>query len=164
MSTGVQTEEIKNKDIPKGYVEEEGKLYKMPYRMIKRITFNNVDQKDLKDLAHSARLQYRLLNLDAIIKAKVNFVKKQIQIIYNNPEAENNKAKISREELIKFLEKEGIHINEKDIVEEDFDYYKSFYSTTFFPKTIRNAVPYGWSKSEYEKIKKSIEAKAKKGK
>ncbi|MCL5433803.1 MAG: hypothetical protein M1538_02385 [Candidatus Marsarchaeota archaeon] len=155
MDDKFQTQHIQEQEsnIPEGYIKEDGKLYRMPYKIIKKITFNDLNQKELIDIAHCARLQYRLLNLDAVIKAKVSFVKKQIQIIYNNLEADNNKAKINRNELIKFIEKEGLHIKNDKMIEENYDYYKEFYSSTFFPKSIRNALPYGWSKEEYEKIK-----------
>jgi len=136
------------------YVEEDGKKYRMPYKMIKKINFDNLDQKELVDLAHCARLQYRLLNLDAIIKAKVAFVKRHIEIIYNPIDAENKKAKISREDIIKFLNEQGIHPKPENISEVDFDYYKEFYSKTYFPESIRHALPYGWTREEYEKQKK----------
>ncbi|MGC8648655.1 MAG: hypothetical protein ACP5UN_00305 [Candidatus Micrarchaeia archaeon] len=133
------------------YVEEDGKKYRMPYKLIKKIKFNNLDPKELIDIAHCARLQYRLLNFDAIIKAKIEFVKKSIDIIYNPPDADNKKAKMSKEDIIKFLNQQGIHPKPENIEERDFDYYKEFYSKAYFPESIRHAIPYGWKKEEYEK-------------
>ena len=65
------------------YVTEEGKQYRVPYRMIKRLMFSNVKKEELQDIQHSARLQYRLMLMDPVIKANVNFTKRVITILYN---------------------------------------------------------------------------------
>ena len=54
------------------FVMEDGDPYRMPYKIVKQVTFKNLDQKELKDIPYSARLQYRLLLFDAVIKAKVD--------------------------------------------------------------------------------------------
>ncbi|MGC8538265.1 MAG: hypothetical protein ACP5MK_00120 [Candidatus Micrarchaeia archaeon] len=145
--------------------EQSTSAINIPYGMIKHIEFNNLKKEELIDIPHCARLQYRLMLHDAIIKAKVEFVKRRISVIYNHPEAENKKPKISRNELIEFLKKEGINVDASNIAERDYDYVKEFYSYAFFPPEIRHSTPYGWTREEYAKIqeKRNRKEKAKKG-
>lgn len=140
------------------FVTEDGKHYRMPYKIIKKVTFKNLDQRQLIDLPHSARLQYRLLLFDAVIKAKVDFHKKFIKIVYNPLEADNIKEKMSRDQLIEFLKAEGVTVSTDpaNIEEADYDYYKELYSYAYFPPSIREAPPYGWSKELWKKEKERV--------
>ncbi len=144
---------ISENQTEKGYITENGVKVRLPYRMIKKVTITGLDQKELIDIPHTARLQYRLLLFDAVIKAKIEFVKKRMYIIYNNPEADNAKEKMSLQQLTDFLAKEGVHIKPESTKVEDYDYYKQYYSTTFFPESIREAPPYGWTREQWAKEK-----------
>ena len=135
------------------FIEEDGKKFRMPYKIIKKVTFKNLDQKELIDIPYSARLQYRLLLFDAVIKAKVDYYKRFIRIVYNHPEADNIREKISRKQLIDFLAGEGVHVktDPENMEEVDYDYFKELYSYAYFPPSIREAPPYGWTREEWKK-------------
>lgn len=137
------------------FMEEDGIKFRMPYTIIKKVTFNNLDQKELIDIPHVARLQYRLLLFDAVVKAKVDYHKKFVRIIYNPPDADNIKEKISRAKLIEFLASEGVHVSEapENVEEVDYDYQKELYNYAYFPPSIREAPPYGWTREEWKKEK-----------
>ena len=64
-------------------VTENGKSYRIPYKMVREMIITNVDKQELKDIPHSARIQYRLLLLDAILKAKIEFIRGKVTITYN---------------------------------------------------------------------------------
>ena len=135
------------------FIQENGKNFRMPYKMIKKVTFTNLDSKELIDIPHCARLQYRLLLFDAVIKAKVDFYKRFIRIIYNPLEADNIREKISREKLIEFMANEGVHVktDKEDMEEVDYDYKKELYDYAYFSPTIREAPPYGWTREEWKR-------------
>ena len=137
------------------FIMENGKPFRMPYRVIKKITFSNLNQKELVDIPHVARLQYRLLLFDAVIKAKVDYHKKFIRIIYNPPEADNNREKISRDKLVEFLASEGVHVSTatENMEEVDYDYFKEHYSYAYFPPSIRESPPYGYTREEWKRLK-----------
>ena len=135
------------------YVIEEGKQYRVPYRMIKRLIFSNVKKEELQDIQHSARLQYRLMLMDPVIKANVNFTKRIITILYNPKTAENIREKTSKEELMEFLAKQGVNVDANSMVEEDYDYYKNLYTYAYMPPTIRETTPYGYTKEEWLRIR-----------
>ncbi len=143
------------------FIEEDGKKFRMPYKMIKKVTFKNLDQKELVDIPHSARLQYRLLLFDAVIKAKVDYYKKFIRIVYNHPEADNIREKISRKQLIDFLAGEGVHVkaDAENMEETDYDYIKELYNYAYFPKSIRESPPYGWTREEWKSEQERQEKK-----
>jgi len=148
-------------DLSKEYIKIGDALVRMPYRKIKMVTFTNVKKEELKDIPHAARLQYRLMLLDAVIKARVNYAKGQISIIYNPVGADNIREKVSLEELISFLEHEGVHIDRNNMKDEDFDYVEEFYSYAFNPKVIREHPPYGMSNEEWKVRKAELEKEAK---
>jgi hypothetical protein len=50
---------------------EDGESYTVPYRTIKQVTFTDLKKEELIDIPHAARLQYRLMLLDPVIKAKI---------------------------------------------------------------------------------------------
>lgn len=154
---------IDEEKIRKQYIEENGNLYRVPYRIVKKVIFTDVDKKELKDIPHAARLQYRLMLNDAILKAIVQFSKGRIIIIYNPKSADNLREKISLEEIIDFLASEGVKVQKEKAIEEDFDYYRDFYSYAFNPKQIREHAPYGYSLEEWRKMKPSWEARLAEG-
>ncbi len=159
----IKNANIDEEKIKKQYIEENGNLYRVPYRIVAKVVFSNISKSDMKDQEHAARLQYRLMLNDAILKARVHFAKGNITIIYNPTNADNLKEKISLEEIIKFLESEGIHVDRQHMVNEDYDYYKNFYSYAFNPPAIREHPPYGYTLEEWRKIKPEWEKKREKG-
>lgn len=141
-------------DTSKDYIAEaDGKKYHVPYRMIKEVTFGNISHQDMVSMEYAARLQYRIMLLEPVIKARVEYVKNRIVVIYNPVGADNMKDKMSLDELIAFFEKEGIHVDRKAIVERDYDYYKEFYTYSHNPERIRERPPYGYTLDEWKKIK-----------
>ena len=155
---------IDDEKIRKQYIEEDGNLYRVPYRIVKKVIFTDVNRKELKDIPHAARLQYRLMLNDAILKAIVQFSRGRIIIIYNPKSADNLKEKIDLEEIISFLAGEGVNVQKEKAIDEDFDYYKDFYSYAFKPKQIREHAPYGYSLEEWRKMKPDWEARLAEGK
>ncbi len=141
------------------YVVENGKRYMVPYRIIKRAVFENIERAQLIDIPHAARLQYRLMLMDPVIKASVDFTKAKITILYNHIGADNNKEKISIEELTAFLAKEGVMTNPSYTIIEDYDYYKNFYSYAYNPAKIRERAPYGYTMEQWQKMKPDWEIK-----
>ncbi|BCS90985.1 MAG: hypothetical protein ARM1_0442 [Candidatus Micrarchaeota archaeon] len=134
------------------YIEENGVKFIIPYKIITEVKFK-VKKEDLIDIPHSARLQYRLMLLDAVIRATVDFTRERITIVYNDVNNFNNKPKLSIDEIVEFLNVNGVHVSRDDIIERrDYDYYKEFYSYTYNPKVIRKAAPYGISQEEWDRI------------
>lgn len=145
------------------YVEENGARYRLPYKMIKEVVFTGVSQTEMIDPQHAARLQYRLLLLDPVIKAWVNFVKSRITIIYNPTGADNIREKMSFDDILAFLDKEGVHVSRNSAAERDYDYYKEFYTYAFNPKTIREHAPYGYTDEQWKKMKPEWEKRQQEG-
>jgi hypothetical protein len=143
------------------YVDENGKKFRVPYKIIKQVTFSNLKKEELIDIPHAARLQYRLMLLDPVIKARVDFTRLKMVVIYNPRTATNIREKMSLDELKEFLSKQGVHVEEKDTQEEDYDYYKNFYSYTYNPATIRERAPYGYTKLEWQQMKPEVEIRMK---
>lgn len=143
------------------YIVENGKRFRVPYKIIKEVTFTNLKREELVDIPHAARLQYRLMLLEPVIKASVDFTKLRISAIYNPRTAPNIREKMSFEELVEFLSKQGISVDPKHTIERDYDYYKEFYSYTYNPKTIRERAPYGYTKEEWQTMKPEWEIKMK---
>ena len=141
----------------------EGKTYRVPYSMIKEVEFSNVSREQMLDMEHAARLQYRLMLQESVIRAKVEFVKQKITIVYNPVGAENNKPKITKEELVKFMEGEGVRVDARSMSERDFDYFKEMYSYQFNPPSIRERPPYGYTMSEWKKMRNEYNKKASEG-
>ena len=145
----LKTEETEYND----KVEYNGKIYRVPYRMIREVILSNINSTELKSIENSARIQYRLLLMDAVLKAKVEFVKSRITITYNPEDAQNRKEKTSRQNLLDFLAKEGVSVGEADTQERDVDYFAEIYKPQFEPATIREHAPYGYSREEWKKLK-----------
>ncbi len=144
-------------------VVENGKPYRVPYAIVKQVEFSNITKEDLVDLEHAARLQYRLLLNDAILKAKVEFAKLRITVVYNPSDSKNLKEKISLEGLIDFLAGEGVHVDQKSMVISDFDYYKNMYVYQFDPPSIREHPPYSYTMEEWKEMKPKYEESVRKG-
>ncbi|MEM3838991.1 MAG: hypothetical protein QXF01_00205 [Candidatus Micrarchaeaceae archaeon] len=143
-------------------VIENGKAYRVPYSIVKQVEFSNLKREELIDIEHAARLQYRLLLNDAILKAKVEFSKLKITIVYNPTEAKNIKEKISLEGIIDFLAGEGVHVDQNSIAVSDFDYYKNMYAYQFDPPSIREHPPYTYTMEQWKKIKAKYEENVRK--
>jgi len=151
----LKTEEIEYDD----KVEYKGKTYRVPYKMIKEVVFSNLDQSELGDMEHSARLQYRLLLLDSVLKAKVEFIRNRITITYNPTDSGNRKEKISQQQLVDFLAKEGVYVDPAHVAERDVNYFEDIYKYQFEPETIREHAPYGYSLKEWRSMKPAWEKK-----
>ncbi len=145
------------------YVTENGDRFRIPYRMIKRVTFNDLIKSDLVDLPHAARLQYRLMLLEPILKASVDFTRLKITIIYNPDTSDNRKEKISLDQIREVLTKEGITTDQAHTVNEDYDYYKNFYNYAYNPAAVRETAPYGFTMEQWRKLKPEWEMKVKRG-
>ncbi len=145
------------------YVTEDGRQYRVPYRIIKKVTFTNLKKEEIIDIPHAARLQYRLMLMDPVIKASVDFTKSKIAILYNPREAENIKEKISLDELIEFLAKQGVIVDKDHMLVEDYDYYKNLYTYAYTSPSIRERAPYGYKMDEWKKMKPEWEVKMKEG-
>ncbi|MCL5008268.1 MAG: hypothetical protein M1156_00035 [Candidatus Marsarchaeota archaeon] len=148
------------------FVTIDGKPFRIPYKIIREVTFSGVRKDEMVSMEHAARLQYRLMLLEPVIKAKVEFTKQKITVVYNPKTAHNRKEKISLEELISFFDKEGVHLNQNPRTERDFDYYNEMYKYQFDPPSIRERPPYGYTMDEWKSMKpeytkKMIEAREK---
>lgn len=143
------------------YIDENGKRYRVPYRMIKKVTFTDLKKEELIDIPHAARLQYRLMLMDPVIKATVDFTKLKIAVLYNPREADNIREKISLDELKEFLSKQGVHVENEHTNLEDYDYYKNLYTYAYTPPEIRERAPYAYSMDEWKKMKPEFEVKMK---
>ncbi len=144
------------------HITENGKQYTVPYRMIKQVTFTNLKREELIDIPHAARLQYRLMLLEPVIKARVDFTKSRMIVIYNPREADNMREKMSLEELIDFLSKQGINVVSDSALVEDYDYKRQLYDYAYNPPSIRERAPYGYTMDEWKNMKPEWEEKMKK--
>lgn len=142
-------------------ITENGKEYRIPFKMVKQVVFSNIRRDELLDLEHSARLQYRLLLMDSVLKAKVEFAKLKITVVFNPTDAINRKEKIDIEGLINFLASEGVTVDKAHIETTDFDYYKEMYAYQFDPATIREHPPYSYTKEQWVKMKADWEKNSK---
>lgn len=154
-----QQSSLDEKELEKQYIEIDGTKFRVPYRIIKKVVFSNISQQEMRDMDHAARIQYRLMLNDAVLKATVNFVKQTISVVYNHKEADNLKDKVSRQDLIDMLAKEGVHIDPHAVEERDYDYVKEFYTYAFHPTRIREHAPYSYTIEQWRKMKPQWEAK-----
>ncbi|MGC8676109.1 MAG: hypothetical protein ACP5T3_01145 [Candidatus Micrarchaeia archaeon] len=139
------------------YVVDEGEKYRVPYNVVKEVVFSDLKSDELVDLEHSARIQYRLLLNDAILRAKVEFVKRTITIVYNPPGSGSRNAEISLGDIVKLLENEGVHVNLPKAQQRDVDYKEEIWRAQFHPATIREHPPYGFTMDEWKKMKPKYE-------
>ena len=91
VDVNIKQDETTNASSDSAYITEDGKQYRVPYRTIKQVIFTSLSKEELIDIPHAARLQYRLMLLDPVIKARVDFTKLKMSIIYNPREADNLK-------------------------------------------------------------------------
>jgi hypothetical protein len=115
----------------------------VPYKKIVHAEIK-VDKSRLIDIPHAARLQYRLLLNDAIIKAKVSFTKGSIELYYNKEGSDNEMPKVSLENVLTLLKENGVEPQKDGINEKEVDYKDTLYNYAFKPKEIKRAKPYGW--------------------
>ena len=148
-----ELKEVQERQYSSDWITINGKQYRVPYRMVKEVTFAEVSKSELIDLEHAARLQYRLMLMEPILRAKVEYAKQRITIVYNPTDADNRKPKISLEELMDTLSKEGVRLYNNPREVHDFDYFKEMYSYHFDPPAIREHPPYGYTAKEWEKMK-----------
>ena len=147
-------------DYTKDFVKaEDGKIYRVPYKIVKEVVFTNLSKDDLIDIEHCARVQYRLLLQEAILRAKIEFVWRRITITYNPSGADNGKEKISLQGIADFLAGEGIRIDPTSLQERDCDYYKEIFSYQFNPPSIRERPPYSYSPEEWKVMKEKWETR-----
>lgn len=139
-------------------VEIGGKSYRIPYKTVKEVVFSNVSKEELKDIPYSARLQYRLLLMDSVLKAKIEFIWGRITVVYNPVGADNRKEKISMRELIEFLAKEGVHVNTTEMKERDVDYINEIFKYQFDPASIREHAPYTYTIEQWKRMKAKYES------
>ncbi|MEM0150060.1 MAG: hypothetical protein QXW10_04145 [Candidatus Micrarchaeaceae archaeon] len=137
------------------YATDSGKQYQVPYGLVRQVIFSNISRKEMVDAQHAARLQYRLMLMEPVIKARVDFAKLSITVIYNPSTADNMKPKMSVKELMAELKKEGINVNEKSIDDKDYD-YREFYQYAFSPAQIRESPPYSYTHDEWERMKPEV--------
>lgn len=151
-------------DLSKEYADINGSSFRMPYRMVKKVVFSNISKADFIDQHHAARLQYRLMLLDPVIKAQVNYLKSTILVIYNPEGSDNIKDKINLNGLIEFLAKEGVHVDQNSINDTDYNYTEQMYSYYFNSPQIREHPPYTYTEAEWKKLKPQFEEAVKKQK
>ncbi len=144
------------------HITEDGKQYTVPYRMVKQVTFTNLKKEELIDIPHAARLQYRLMLLEPVIKARVDFTKLRMIVIYNPREADNIREKMSLDEVKDFLAKQGVNVDVENTIEADYDYKKQLYDYAYNPPSIRERAPYGYTIDEWKHMKPEWEEKMKK--
>ncbi|MGC8479369.1 MAG: hypothetical protein ACP5M9_01735 [Candidatus Micrarchaeia archaeon] len=145
--------DLKNSDVYDEYVTIDGKQFRIPYKMVKEVTFSDVKKEELISIENSGRLQYRFMLLEPVLRAKVEFTKGKITVVYNPLTARNRKEKMSREDIIAFLAKEGVNVSNCPVSERDFDYFVEMYSYQFDPPSIRERPPYGYTAAEWQLMK-----------
>lgn len=131
----------------------------IPYQKVNEVVFSGISGEELIDPEHSARLQYRLLVKEEVIKANVDFIQRKIFITYNPTSATNRMAKTTLQELADFIASEGVHVSSKDTKETELDYYNDVYLAQFNPPSVREAQPYGYTSAEWQKMKKEYQRK-----
>ena len=149
------------------YIEDKGGKYMIPYRMVRRVVFAGVSGEELVDQAHAARLQYRLILMEPVLLAAVDFDSLTITITYNPEDATNRSEKVSIEGIAGFLASEGVHVDSGRAESREIDYYTEIYKYYHDPKVLREHPPYGYTldewgkgmKAKYEKDMAGIEKK-----
>jgi hypothetical protein len=131
---------------------EDGKEYRIPYGTIKEAVFSNIRKEELLDQQHAARLQYRLMLLEPVIKATVDFDRRSITVLYNPEGADNRLAKTDIKRLTELLAREGVHAARDGVKNGDYDYYGRFYSYAYAPPSITESAPYGYTIDEWKRM------------
>ena len=133
------------------YIEDGGGRYMVPYGKVRQAVFGGVDGGELADPEHASRLQYRLLLMNPILTAVVDFEGLSIRVVYNPEDAANRNEKISLQGIVDFLASEGVHVDAGKAESGDIDYYTEIYKYYHDPKTLRNHPPSGYTLDEWEK-------------
>jgi hypothetical protein len=154
--------ETDERELEREWVTIDGERYRLPYKMIKQVAFTGISKEELTDKEHAARLQYRLMLKDAVIKAVVDYHRSRIIVIYNPKGADNHKEKTDVDEIIDFLKSEGVHVHKNNMLLEDYDYYARFYLYGHNPVRIRERAPYGWTLQKWREMKPEWEEKIEK--
>jgi hypothetical protein len=131
------------------YIEDKGGKYMIPYRRVRQVVFAGVSGEELGDQAHAARLQYRLMLMEPVLMAAVDFDSLTIRITYNPEDATNRSEKISLKGLIGFLSSEGVHVDSGKAESKEVDYYTEIYKYYHDPKVLREHPPYGYTLDEW---------------
>jgi hypothetical protein len=132
------------------YVEDNGGRYLVPYRKVRQVVFRGVRKEELVDPEHAARLQYRLILMEPILLAAVDFDEREIGVFYNPEEATNRNERISLQGIVDFLASEGVHVDSKGAESKEVDYYASVYGYYHNPKSVRERPPYGYTLDEWK--------------
>ncbi len=151
--------DLKNEDIYDEYVTIDGKQFRIPYKMVKEVIISDVKKEELISIEHAGRLQYRFMLLEPVLRAKVEFTKGKITVVYNPTTARNRKEKMNLEDITKFLSNEGVHVATCPKTERDFDYFVEMYSYQFDPPSIRERPPYGYTAAEWRLMKNEYNSK-----
>ncbi len=156
------TASLTEEQIKSQYIMENGNLIRVPYRMVRQAVFTDVIHTgEFSDQEHAARLQYRLMLNDAILKARVFYIRNRITVIYNPKDAKNLKEKIDLKEIAALLKSQGVDVGSSQVTDEPYDYYKDFYTYAFSPAEIREHPPYGYTIQEWRRMKPAWEKKKK---
>lgn len=131
------------------YIEDKGGKYMVPYRKVRRVSFAGVSERELVDQAHAARLQYRLILMEPVLIAAVDFEGRTISITYNPEDATNRNEKISLKGIVDFLASEGVHVDSGKAESGEIDYYAEIYKYYHDPKSVREHPPYGYTSEEW---------------
>lgn len=121
----------------------------LPYGIVKRVVFSGISRDEISDIGRAARLQYRLLLLDPVLRAKVDSLGCTITIIYNPETAANRNEKMSLKSIVEFLSRQGVHVSEKRAELSDLEYRREIYDYNYNPSTIRERPPFGYTLDEW---------------
>ncbi len=149
------------------YVTDGGGKRMVPYRKVRQAVFSGVSIGELADPEHAARLQYRLILMEPVLIASVDFEGRKISVVYNPEDAANRNEKISLQGIVGFLASEGVHVDAGKAETREIDYYAEIYGYYHNPKALRERPPYGYTldewdngmKERYEKNMSSAERK-----
>ncbi len=133
------------------YIEDNGGKYMVPYKKVREVVFKNASGDGLKDAERAARLQYRLILMEPVLMASVDFEGRTIRVLYNPEDAANRNEKISLKGIVDFLANEGVHADAAKAESREIDYYREVYGRYYSPKTIRERPPYGFTLEEWER-------------
>jgi len=133
------------------YIIDDGKRYTVPYQKVKYVVLKNISKEELIDAEHAARLQYRLLLLEPVLRAKVDFGSLKISLLYNPEAAKTRNRRMSLKGILDFLASEHVHADANSVEERDVDYYKEIYSYYYDPETVRERPPFGYTPEEWSK-------------
>lgn len=142
------------------FVTDSGVRYRMPFRMVTKTTFADLKQDELIDARHAARLQYRLMLLESVIKATVDFANLKITVIYNPAGSGNGRPETDADKMRAFLEGQGVHALPENTREEHYDYITKLYSYAYLPARTRTSAPYGYTAQEWQSMEPAYEKKS----